>query len=74
MTHRETTQLREQKVGKPKKMNGHRLKTYSGHHILRYHSTQNSPPAHVGKPTCLTLFAMWTKLTDLPNAARVSQY
>ena len=34
-------------------MNEHRLKTYSSHHILSYHSTQNTPRAYVGKPTCL---------------------
>ena len=33
-------------------MNQHRLKTYSGHHILSYHNTQNTPRAYVGKPTC----------------------
>ena len=38
---------------KAQKMNEHKLKTYSGHHILSYHSTQNTPRAYVGKPTCL---------------------
>ena len=37
-------------------MNEHRLKTYSGHHILSYHSTQSTPRAYVGKPTCLIIF------------------
>ena len=34
------------------------MKTYSGHHILSYHSTQNTPRAYVGKPTCLW-FPSW---------------
>ena len=37
---------------KPKKWK-HRLKTYSRHHILSYHSTPNTPRAYVGRPTCL---------------------
>ena len=32
------------------------MKTYSGQHILSYHSTQNTPRAYVGKPTCFYLF------------------
>ena len=34
-------------------MNEHIFKTYSGHYISSYHSTQNTPRAYVGKPTCL---------------------
>ena len=31
------------------------MKTYSGHHILKYHSIQNTPRAYVGRPTCFTV-------------------
>ena len=51
-TDREVTQLGKHKKLKAQKMNEHRLKTYSGHYILSYHSTQNTPRAYVGKPTC----------------------
>ena len=51
---------------KPKKIEGQRLKTYSGHHILSHHSTQNTPRAYVGKPTCFktrlkVLFSAWPR-------------
>ena len=41
---------------KAQKMKEHRLKTYSGHHILIYHSTQNTPRDYVGRPTCFDVF------------------
>ena len=47
-TDREVTQLGKHKRLKAQKMNEHRLKTYSGHHILSNHSTQNTPRAYVG--------------------------
>ena len=46
------TQLGKHKRLKAQKMNDHRFKTYSGHHILSYHSAQNTLRAYVGKPTC----------------------
>ena len=52
-TDKEATQLGKHKRLKAQKIIEHRLKTYSGHQILSYHSTQNTPRACVGKPTCL---------------------
>ena len=52
-TDREPTQPWKHKRLKAQNMIEPRLKTYSDHHKLSYPSTQNTPRAYVGRPTCL---------------------
>ena len=53
---------------KAQKVNDHSLKIYSGHHILSYHSTQNTPRAYVGKPTCL-----FTQFPDIEGKCPITR-
>ena len=48
-------------------MNEHKLKAYSGHHILSYHSAQNTPRAYVGKPTCFSFTVRYKTLRTAGN-------
>ena len=56
--------------------NEHRLKKYSGYHILSYHSTQNTPRAYLGRPTCflVKVAVFWIYILQWLNIARKFKY
>ena len=60
----EVTHFGNHKKLKAKKNEEYRLKTYSGHHTLSQHSTQNTPRAYVGKLTCFFFYIPFLLLSS----------